>query len=1128
MCNPGKEIAKLLVAGVRLARVIPGLTTVLATLVLMRFEAAQNLSHPQERDKRQERNEERLTRVSSPIKNSAPSLDLLKKNPRNAHQPLEAARSMYENIQYLSRDHIHHPGIPDDFLGTDSPDQAIQRAVSAQWDNYIQQRPLTVRPSFSASPQTIYLGNRRLANGETAHDMVNLNSLLLINNRHDGHPSLITGHSYTHLIAAPTSASQIWHLEVPYPADARIREAMDSFTPFAASNEISAALVPPGPVLAHATLETPTAAREAPTEAPPASPSVRRPDSPVPRHDGRRSVSPPSYSVVFGVVIPSRESTPSSLPDLIPISSSEEEGSDEEGELCPRCFQSRHSNIDDCSAWRNFSRNDTNNGMPYLETPINLMSNAGKYEAPATTTSTETTPRVAGLQLGFTPIMDNPAASSSESVPPAFDTEAPRSTIALSSLRDILGCDPTKPENFLKIRNVAHLASMQASEAAAMFDKHYAEYEQQQERLKQESSAIDEYGRQKRTQQPEESAAYVLHPSTTQSMTNLLLTRRGSFEMGLGRRQETSKQKERESAGTATVDPRIATDRASRPEASTRIMNQSPMIRDDSDDQPTPALSDLEYITPLTSLSISENASPATERSVESDEECDPREVINAALRRIAVISPEVEFQSPPASPAIDAVPDHSFTEDMATDDAASINTMEFLNTAASNTGIDINFQQRDSIDFSLGEYINHWVEEQMAREDFTRRWDSDFSIEPWNIARDLAYGPLRHLLDFPTMAAENMRDLERNVARYSTLYGPLSTPSARPDTPASDSIPNPAQSPTSLDFSLPATPEVPSISNSMSTTVDSDVPEGNGIRAGKRRTEQRSGVSTADRPKKRFRKWRGDSLFRAVIHQEAIKASHLADPGVLRQLAHICRCMLEGSRRVEEVLVREKSDFRGARQQFYRENDWIFDHRGNLQPYAVCRRLNHALLSDAEAARLQTVHILLRPTYPELAWVLHNLLRLKFRDTYAITQLLASSVLDELANAHAEGWDSVISSDSDPDAEISDRGDMEYVECGSPEVYSGPVGTAAAASNDSIQEISGAPAEAALFAADRAIPDHEPDYASTPGSHDEPIDVDADTPVDASVGAVVPLFRLPPGVLLRIRRRGVGPPEER
>ncbi|KAJ7479790.1 hypothetical protein FB451DRAFT_1556615 [Mycena latifolia] len=53
-------------------------------------------------------------------------------------------------------------------------------------------------------------------------------------------------------------------------------------------------------------------------------------------------------------------------------------------------------------------------------------------------------------------------------------------------------------------------------------------------------------------------------------------------------------------------------------------------------------------------------------------------------------------------------------------------------------------------------------------------------------------------------MAAENLRDLTRDVATYTEHFGALPSSSTRPISPVSDAIPDPTQSPTSLDFSLP------------------------------------------------------------------------------------------------------------------------------------------------------------------------------------------------------------------------------------------------------------------------------------------------------------------------------------
>ncbi|KAJ6572479.1 hypothetical protein DFH09DRAFT_1362441 [Mycena vulgaris] len=386
---------------------------------------------------------------------------------------------------------------------------------------------------------------------------------------------------------------------------------------------------------------------------------------------------------------------------------------------------------------------------------------------------------------------------------------------------------------------------------------------------------------------------------------------------------------------------------------------------------------------------------------------------------------------STPISPAQPSDPESSSDDDDSSD-SDSINTSEFLERVERITGFPPVIEHHESTDSDLGMELFQWTERQMEREAFTRGWDSEFGGEPLHRARETIYGNLRHLIDWRQMAAENLRELSHNREIFTRMHGSNAPDESRSHTVTSDTSPDPTQSPTSLDFSMETPAPEPQVSSSsafpdafVNAAATSDH-EGDASATSKRRREG-SGASSADRPRKRFREFRGDSLRRAVIHKEAIKAAHILEPTVLGSLAFARRALLEGAQRIEDILVREKCDFRPARSKFFRGNDWVTDSRGHAQPYAEFRRTNHPLLFDSEAAKLHILAILLRERrYFDMGWALNDLLRIKFRDEYAIAYLLGTGYLDfitPISPTPSEFWDQF----------ESDSGSMEGVQLSAP-----------------------------------------------------------------------------------------------
>ncbi|KAJ7631510.1 hypothetical protein B0H17DRAFT_1150260 [Mycena rosella] len=871
-----QEMLALIIAALRLVRVLLGI--IIMIIVGLAVSQTDDSIHRSQQNGEDKREKEVIGLTNKPrnrIEEMGPQ------PPSEAKSPhfLPRLHTPFERIQYLTREHSHHPGPPDAGLGNDSPDAAIQRAVTMQWDKYIHHRPLDIRPSFSASPQAVYLGSRQRDDGQMVHDLVNLNSTQMIYNRTDGRP-----------------------------CDGLFRVSWTYFD-LPLRRDYSAS-----PVLS-ATVENATmAAKE--TAANPLFPTVSPEDA---------TLQPETHSAS----------------ELLGDADSNEP----------------YSHL----LWRNLG-----NGA--------LTWDPDENEVATAMNSTNTTPKVASLQLGFTPVIEPTLAST-------ISHSDPRETTILRNLQQILGLDPTRAENLSKLRDIARVAEMQAHEAYEIFSRRLAE---EQEKLQNDSQGGG----------PPPAPPF-------------------SLAMGVGVRGEQTSRNEEPNTYTATADPSVNINDPIN-HASPQIYRQvdlGPFIRDDSEDLPTPTLSELgDALTSLTSTSYGSL-------------------VIAGTPGIVAIHPPTSPLTSEPTAP--------SATLDG--DDQGSDSSDQFYDAVTTNTGYSPKLQSTEFLDATLGREVFGWVEHQMERENFTRR-------------------------------------------TYTDLYGTLPPDPNRPLSPVSDTVPNPAQSATSLDFSLPhddhqVTSTLPSLSE---TEAGED--------RGEKRKQTGSGASTAEKPRKRF-------------------PSHLTQPGVIENLAAVRRGLLEGSQRVEDILVREKSDFRAARHEYYQENEWIHDTSSNLQPRPIHGRFYHPLLFDFEAAKLQILYTLLRQhNYFELAWTLNDLLRLKFRDEYAIAHLLAASYLDFLAPTSPDFWDEYDSSRSSALSSSS----MEGVESGHIDVASTTDGEVPGEAGIEAQEtrvISEPPASTA------SAPSLTYDSTtSAPSGSAEGMDADSASPPR-------PLFRIRTDFLSRHRR---------
>jgi hypothetical protein len=104
----------------------------------------------------------------------------------------------------------------------------VQAASDAYWLQHRQGNELTVRPGSVVSPQTLFTGRERRANGQETFHAILLNARLLIHNPRTGEPGAINGHASVQLYAAPSN-NRLWNLETPYATDQQIQETLTNY-----------------------------------------------------------------------------------------------------------------------------------------------------------------------------------------------------------------------------------------------------------------------------------------------------------------------------------------------------------------------------------------------------------------------------------------------------------------------------------------------------------------------------------------------------------------------------------------------------------------------------------------------------------------------------------------------------------------------------------------------------------------------------------------------------------------------------------------------------------------------------------------------------------------------------------
>ncbi|KAJ7342563.1 hypothetical protein DFH08DRAFT_963305 [Mycena albidolilacea] len=292
---------------------------------------------------------------------------------------------------------------------------------------------------------------------------------------------------------------------------------------------------------------------------------------------------------------------------------------------------------------------------------------------------------------------------------------------------------------------------------------------------------------------------------------------------------------------------------------------------------------------------------------------------------------------------------------------------------------------------------LYYWAYDGALRQIDIRRYEDEQGSEPAELALRVVHGSLQRFIDYGAMATEEIQRPRAFAVRPPTPFRPLSPLpnfvanfSITPEGPlessalftpdASDSSgPNPTQSPTSLDFSLPSPLKAEPLPQE-ENFCEAELPEQE-ARAESSAMGQHSGSKRkapddqTGRRQRAFSKFAGESLRKSTVSRAAFKATGILDADVIRKFAGVRLATIETARRMEDIVWK-----------LYGISEQSF-------PTELFR---HPLLHEYELAKMLTVlDVLRRNGRSRMANNLHNLLAIRLRDDYAVSQLLNTRFLD-------------------------------------------------------------------------------------------------------------------------------------
>ncbi|KAJ7356957.1 hypothetical protein DFH08DRAFT_850592 [Mycena albidolilacea] len=220
---------------------------------------------------------------------------------------------------------------------------------------------------------------------------------------------------------------------------------------------------------------------------------------------------------------------------------------------------------------------------------------------------------------------------------------------------------------------------------------------------------------------------------------------------------------------------------------------------------------------------------------------------------------------------------------------------------------------------------LYYWAYDGALRQIDARRYEDEKGSEPAELALRVVHGSLQRFIDYGAMATDEIRRPRVFAARPPTPFQPLTpllTPVKNfftiPDSPLESSAlftpdvsdssgPNPAQSPTSLDFRLPLPPNVEPLlreeetleSDLLDQEACADLPAMGQYSGSKRKAPD----DQKGRRQRTFSKFAGEFLRKSTVSRATFKATGILDADVIRKFAGVRLATIETARRMEEIV---------------------------------------------------------------------------------------------------------------------------------------------------------------------------------------------------------------------------------
>ncbi|KAJ7743388.1 hypothetical protein B0H16DRAFT_1727775 [Mycena metata] len=287
----------------------------------------------------------------------------------------------------------------------------------------------------------------------------------------------------------------------------------------------------------------------------------------------------------------------------------------------------------------------------------------------------------------------------------------------------------------------------------------------------------------------------------------------------------------------------------------------------------------------------------------------------------------------------------------------------------------------RVTIPTELQEALIEWAEEGAEQRRTTNHYEEEMVCDPGRQALDILHGSLARFVDYTAMAAEGVEVMQPS--------SPLTNISVSSN---SDSGPDPTQTTTSLDYSLPT--DSPTSVRRSNAEVDA-APAGGAVLVASDIVATGFDIAPMHANGLKRKRSEGDdggSSLRGRRRKFPLVATGLTDSRIIELFGGVRLGFLETIRRVEEMAMYR---FEVSERSF----PAFFTH--------------HPLLHDIEAAKMQVLaHLLQRQGCEGPATLLYEILGVRLRDEYAISHLLNAGYLD--ANFPGNLWESDPESDSD------------------------------------------------------------------------------------------------------------------